>query len=97
MTGPYCWGTTVADGRVAGGTVSPIPDHDEHLLDDQCCACGAPIMFRRRVVMGQRGGVMMFAAWCQANPEHVLPEPMLREIAELRFAFGTDTAGDSAV
>ena len=65
----------------------PMPSHDEHLLDDQCCACGSPIMYRRRVVMRKRGGVMMFAAWCLADPDHVLPEAMLREITELRSTF----------
>jgi hypothetical protein len=68
--------------------VSPTPGHDEHLLGDQCCACGSQIMYRRRVVMGERGSAMTFAAWCQVNPDHVLPEAMLREIAELRSEFG---------
>jgi len=72
-----------------GERVSPIPSHDEHLLDDQCCACGSPIKYRRRLVMGQRGSEMTFAAWCRANPNHVLPEAMLREIAELRSELGS--------
>ena len=67
-----------------------MPSHDEHLLDDQRCACGSPIMYRRRVVMGKRGGAMMFAAWCQPNSEHDLPEAVLREIAELRYTLGPD-------
>jgi hypothetical protein len=64
--------------------VSPIPSHDEHLLDGQLCGCGSPIMFRRRSVMGARGSEMTFAAWCRANPDHELPEAIVREIAELR-------------
>jgi len=45
-------------------------------------------MFRRRMVMGGRGSEMTFAAWCQVNPDHVLPEAVQREIAELRSKFG---------
>ena len=66
----------------------PVPSDDEHLLDDRRCACGSSIMFRRRMVMGGRGSEMTFAAWCQANPDHVLPEAVQREIAELRSKFG---------
>jgi len=69
--------------------VSP-PGDDEHLLDDQWCECGSPIMYRRRVVMGRRGGATMFAAWCQTNPEHLLPEELLLELAELRSNLGPD-------
>ena len=64
--------------------MSPVPSHDEHLLDDRRCACGSLIMYRRRSVMGDRGSETTFAAWCQANPDHVLPEAVLREISELR-------------
>ena len=74
--------------RHLGGSVPPRPGHDEHLLDDQWCACGSPIVYRRRFVMGEGGTEMTFAAWCQANPDHVLPEAMLREIAELRSELG---------
>ena len=69
--------------------MSLVPSHDEHLLDVQRCACGSPIMYRRRSVMGDRGSETTFAAWCETNPEHVLPEAVLREIAQLRFEFGT--------
>jgi len=83
-------GTRVQRRQTAsdGETVPPVLSHDEHLLDDQLCACGSPIMYRRRVVMGQRGGMMMFAAWCQTNSEHVLPTAMRQEIAELRSTLG---------
>ena len=37
---------------------------------------------------GQRGSEITFAAWCRANPDHVLPEAILREIAELRSELG---------
>jgi len=74
-------------GRL-GETVSPTPGHDEHLLGDQWCACGSSIMYRRRVVKGERGSEMTFAAWCPANSDHALPEAVLREIAELRSEFG---------
>ena len=71
-----------------GERVSPIPSHDEHLLDDQWCACGSQIMFRRRSVMGDRGSGTTFAAWCESDPDHVLPDAVLQEIAELRSVFG---------
>ena len=74
-----------------GERVSPIPSHDEHLLADQWCMCGSPIKYRRRLVMGRRGSEMTFASWCQANPDHVLPEAILREIAELRSELGPDS------
>jgi len=44
--------------------VSPVPSHDEHLLDDRRCECGSPIMYRRQSVMGDRGSETTFAAWC---------------------------------
>jgi hypothetical protein len=71
-----------------GGAVSLIPSHDEHLLDDQWCSCGSPIMYRRRSVIGEHGSEITFAAWCQANPDHVLPDAVQQAIAELRAEFG---------
>jgi len=71
-----------------GSAMFPVPGHDEYLLDDQWCACGSAIMFRRRVVMGEGGREMTFAAWCQANPDHLLPAAMLRELTELRSELG---------
>ena len=68
--------------------MSPVPSHDEHLPGDRRCACGSPIMYRRRSVMGDRGSETTFAAWCQANPDHVLPAAVLQDITELRSAFG---------
>jgi hypothetical protein len=46
-------------------------------------------MYRRRVVMGERDHVMTFAAWCPKDPDHRLPEAMIREIAELRSELGS--------
>ena len=68
---------------MAGGAVSPIPSHDEHLLASPRCACGSPIVFRRRSVMGASGSELTFAAWCQANPDHVLPEAVARQLINL--------------
>src|SRR6478752_5145641 len=69
-------------------SVSLTPSHDEHLLDDQRCSCGSSIMYRRRVIMGEHDREMTFAAWCQNDPDHRLPEAMIREIAELRSELG---------
>ena len=69
--------------------MSASPSHDEYLLDDQRCSCGSFIMYRRRVVMGERDHVMTFAAWCPKDPDHRLPEAMIREIAELRSELGS--------
>jgi hypothetical protein len=77
----YAWGHF-------GGAVSPVPSHDEHVLQGQRCACGSPLMYRRRAVMGDHGSETTFAAWCQANSEHQLPAAVLREVAELRSEFG---------
>jgi hypothetical protein len=49
-------------------------------------------MYRRRVVMGERDREMTFAAWCQKDPDHRLPEAMIREIAELQSGLGRGTA-----
>ena len=68
--------------------MSLTPSHDEHLLDDQRCSCGSSIMYRRRVIMGEHEREMTFAAWCQNDPDHRLPEAMIREIAELRSELG---------
>src|SRR6476659_4457759 len=46
------------------------------------------IMYRRRVIMGEHDREMTFAAWCQNDPDHRLPEAMIREIAELRSELG---------
>jgi hypothetical protein len=91
---PVAWksGTAGSDQtqRVTpGGTVAAIPSHDEYLLDDRWCACGSTMMFRRRSIMGEHGEEVTFAAWCTENPDHRLPEAMIREIAELRSQLGT--------
>jgi hypothetical protein len=46
-------------------------------------------MYRRRVIMGGHDREMTFAAWCQKDPDHRLPEAMIREIAELRSELGS--------
>jgi hypothetical protein len=71
-----------------GANCQKTPSHDEHPLDDQQCWCGSFIMYRRRVIMGEHGGEMTFAAWCQKDPDHRLPEALVREIAELRSELG---------
>jgi len=72
-----------------GGPDRAFPSHDEHLLDAPRCECGSPIMYRRRVLMGQRGRKTTFDAWCTTNAEHRLPAAIFREIAELRTGLGT--------
>ena len=69
--------------------MSATPSHDEYPLNDQRCPCGSSIMYRRRFVMGERDREMTFAAWCQKDPDHRLPEAMIREIAELRTELGS--------
>ena len=71
-----------------GAKLSGSPSHDEHPLDDQQCSCGSFIMYRRRVIIGEHGGETTFAAWCHKDPDHELPEALVREIAELRSELG---------
>ena len=39
--------------------------------------------------MGEHGPEVTFAAWCQRDPDHRLPEAMIREIAELPYMSGS--------
>ena len=41
------------------------------------------------VIMGEHDRETTFAAWCQKDPDHRLPEAMIREIAELRSELGS--------
>jgi len=45
-------------------------------------------MYRRRVIIGEHGGETTFAAWCHQDPDHELPQALVREIAELRSELG---------